>query len=144
LFGIDFPELIVILVIALILFGPEKLPEYSQKMGQMVFKWKRAYTNLQRSMYLPPELTRNMSPSDYAAICTPETLCPKCRQRISGEFVFCPACGQRLKEAPAETGSGAAGAPGEIKSEAKVPEAGAVQPPEPQEKPPASAVKSQV
>ena len=96
MFGIDFPELIVILVIALILFGPEKLPEYSQKLGQMVYKWKRAYTNLQRSVYLPPELTQN--PYTYNQY--HEDLCPKCRHRISGDFIFCPACGQRLKEVP--------------------------------------------
>ena len=96
MFGIDFPELIVILVIALILFGPEKLPEYSQKLGQMVYKWKRAYTNLQRSVYLPPELTQNPYTTNYYH----EDLCPKCRHRISGDFIFCPACGARLKEAP--------------------------------------------
>jgi TatA/E family protein of Tat protein translocase len=140
LFGIDFPELIVILVIALILFGPEKLPEYSQKMGQMVYKWKRAYTNLQRSMYLPPELTRNLNPSDYACNYTNETLCPKCRQRISGDFVFCPACGQRLKETSPETT-----AAGEIKSGPKDQEAAPVQPPEPKEKqPPGPEIKGQV
>lgn len=94
MFGIDFPELIVILVIALILFGPEKLPEYSQKLGQMVYKWKRAYTNLQRSVYLPPELTQ----SHYGATSYHEDICPKCRHRISGDFIFCPACGQRLQE----------------------------------------------
>lgn len=122
MFGIDFPELIVILVIALILFGPEKLPEYSQKLGQMVYKWKRAYTNLQRSMYLPPELTQNLYTTDRLH----EDLCPKCRHRISGEFIFCPACGQRLKEAAAETA-------GEVKSEAK--DAGAaIQPPDQKDK----------
>jgi TatA/E family protein of Tat protein translocase len=119
LFGIDFPELIVILVIALILFGPEKLPEYSQKLGQMVYKWKRAYTNLQRSMYLPPELTRNDYPSDYACDYTPETLCPKCRHRISGDFVFCPACGQRLKEVVVEPVSPPETAGAEKSGEAK-------------------------
>jgi len=95
-FGIDFPEFIVILIAALILFGPEKLPEYGQKLGQMVHKWRRAYTNLQRSVYLPPDLVQpSWQNSPYQ-----EDLCPQCRHRVSHDFVFCPACGQRLKEKP--------------------------------------------
>lgn len=94
MFGIDFPEFIVILIFALILFGPEKLPEYSQKLGQMVYKWRRAYTNLQRTMYMPHDLTQSSSLTSHYQ----EDLCPRCRHRVSGDFLFCPACGQSLKE----------------------------------------------
>ncbi len=96
MFGIDFPEFIVILIFALILFGPEKLPEYSQKLGQMVYKWRRAYTNLQRTMYMPPDLNQLSSLGSHYQ----DDLCPHCRHRVSGDFLFCPACGKRLKEAP--------------------------------------------
>jgi len=94
LFGIDFPELVVIMIFALILFGPEKLPEYGQKMGQMVHKWRRAYTNLQRSVHYPADLVPPSALTDHYG----EDLCPNCRYRIGSDFLFCPACGKRLKE----------------------------------------------
>ncbi len=94
MFGIDFPEFIVILIIALILFGPEKLPEYSQKLGQFVYKWRRAYTNLQRQMYMPQDLAQFTSPSPYQ-----EDLCPHCRHRVTRDFAFCPHCGHDLRPA---------------------------------------------
>jgi TatA/E family protein of Tat protein translocase len=140
LFGIDFPELIVILVIALILFGPEKLPEYSQKLGQMVYKWKRAYTNLQRSVYLPPELTQN----PYATNHYNEDLCPKCRHRISGDFIFCPACGERLKGLPIAEPGPPSEAAGALKSETTGSEAGVAGHPQDQkDKQQAPGMKSQ-
>ena len=40
--GIDLPEIIIILVLALILFGPEKLPEYAAKLGRFVAHMRQA------------------------------------------------------------------------------------------------------
>lgn len=42
MFGIGFPELVLIIVIALIVFGPEKLPELARAMGKALAEFRRA------------------------------------------------------------------------------------------------------
>lgn len=44
MFGIGFPELIVILIIVLVLFGANKLPEIGAGMGKAIKNFKRATT----------------------------------------------------------------------------------------------------
>ena len=48
--GIGFPEIILILVIALLLVGPRRLPEVARTMGQAMRKFKLATTELTRSL----------------------------------------------------------------------------------------------
>ena len=51
MFGsIGMPELVVIFVIALIIFGPRKLPELGQSLGRSINEFKRASNELQSTL----------------------------------------------------------------------------------------------
>lgn len=96
MFGISFEELIVILVLALILFGPEKLPEIAQKIGHWVAKFREASSDLTQQYQqilnppLPPPAGRPVPPEAFT--------CPHCSRTMEQRFTFCPHCGQRHGE----------------------------------------------
>jgi sec-independent protein translocase protein TatA len=51
MFGsIGMPELIIIFVIALIIFGPRKLPELGKSLGRSLAEFKKASNELQRTL----------------------------------------------------------------------------------------------
>lgn len=47
---IGMPELVVILVIALIIFGPRKLPELGRSLGKSIAEFKRASNDLKNTL----------------------------------------------------------------------------------------------
>ncbi|RPI26923.1 MAG: twin-arginine translocase TatA/TatE family subunit [Acidobacteria bacterium] len=49
MWNIGFPELVVIFVIALLVFGPRKLPELGKTLGKGLAEFKRASNELKRT-----------------------------------------------------------------------------------------------
>jgi TatA/E family protein of Tat protein translocase len=68
------PELILILVIALIVFGPRKLPEIGKSMGKVVGEFRRATSDFQRTIEDEVEAERRTPPP--AAPAEPASLAP--------------------------------------------------------------------
>jgi TatA/E family protein of Tat protein translocase len=50
MFGIGMPELILILVVALIVIGPKKLPDLGKSLGRAIGEFRKATTELKESM----------------------------------------------------------------------------------------------
>lgn len=84
MFGIGMPELLVILVIALLVFGASRLPEIGSGLGKAIRGFKEAAEKGDK-MAVPPETAG--APT-----------CPHCGKGYAGEATFCPHCGKKLRD----------------------------------------------
>lgn len=50
MFGISWQEFLVIAAVALIVAGPEKLPEIARTLGQLIYKWRQTSNELNRAL----------------------------------------------------------------------------------------------
>ena len=65
--SIGTPELLVIFVIALVVFGPRRLPELGRQLGRTIAEFKRATSELQGTLEREIELDAQQKASASAA-----------------------------------------------------------------------------
>ncbi|MGF7186276.1 TatA/E family protein of Tat protein translocase [Desulfitispora alkaliphila] len=53
MFGLGVPELIVVLVLALIIFGPTKLPEVGSALGKTIREFKKSTNEIEKEVVKP-------------------------------------------------------------------------------------------
>lgn len=81
---IGFPELMIILVVALIVFGPRKLPELGRSLGKSLNEFKRASNELRNTLdeeirveeqrKAPPPVPAPTDPAALPSPAAPETI----------------------------------------------------------------------
>jgi TatA/E family protein of Tat protein translocase len=65
-FNIGMPELILIFVVALLIFGPTKLPELARSLGRGLAEFRRASSDLRSQILDPPPAPRAPEPAPAA------------------------------------------------------------------------------
>jgi sec-independent protein translocase protein TatA len=93
MFGYNITTLIIILAIALLLFGPRRLPELGDSIGKAIRSFKKANEDpdaVSPQVEIPPSST---TAAPQAATC------PQCHKDYTGDANFCPHCGQRIVKA---------------------------------------------
>jgi TatA/E family protein of Tat protein translocase len=131
-FGLQPLHLILILVVALIIFGPSRLPEMGRTLGRSITEFRKATQEMTSG--LQEELVKPVPPQSPAAAPTPpldsaSNFCTRCGGANPADAQFCNKCGSPMASpqptaAPAQPES----APLQPVAAAVAPLSGAMQP----------------
>jgi len=88
MFGLGMPELIIILVIGLLVFGAGRLPEIGNSLGKAIRGFREASDKRE------PEPPAPAAGANGSAVRT----CPQCGHAVTADAAFCAGCGKKLTE----------------------------------------------
>ena len=80
MFGLGMPELLIILVIALLVFGVGKLPQIGSSLGGAIREFKKSVESPEKEV--PPAPIK-------------EIACSQCRRPLQNDWSVCPHCGTK-------------------------------------------------
>ena len=104
LFGIGLPELFLVMLLALVVIGPERLPEVASQVGRTMADLKRQANQLtsefQHSLEDAAKERKQQRQEPGTAIGT--QTCAGCGGQSQPEARFCASCGHSLAERPTD------------------------------------------
>lgn len=78
----SWPEVVIIGTVALVFFGPKRLPEMAKSLGEGIKEFKKATQEGMQSL---------------SADAAGKTACPACQKELpDSKSAFCPSCGKSL------------------------------------------------
>ena len=102
--GIGLQELLLVLVLVLIFFGAEKIPQLAKSLGKGIGEFRHAQREVR------DELLKETDPAEPFVATPPDlptvpayAVCPACQGRTIAASLFCSQCGRRMP-APAVCG----------------------------------------
>ncbi len=92
------PEILLILLVILVLFGAKKIPELAQGLGKGIREFRKASRDIQGE--IESEVMGNPKAGSLGAATS--TKCPFCSASVARDARFCPSCGKSLEKPKCE------------------------------------------
>lgn len=103
MFGLGIQELLVILLIILIFFGAEKIPQLAKSLGKGMSEFKKAQQDLNDELNkdeekpVPVAVTSEPhTASDVETAALSQMICPHCNKQTVEGSLYCSQCGHKM------------------------------------------------
>ncbi|MBI4790924.1 MAG: twin-arginine translocase TatA/TatE family subunit [Chloroflexi bacterium] len=96
-FGLQPQDLLIILIVALLIFGPSRLPELGRSVGSMMREFRTATKEATQSFseeVKPAEVkSQEVKPAEVKSQEPPSVACKNCGKPVPAGAKFCTECG---------------------------------------------------
>jgi sec-independent protein translocase protein TatA len=94
-FGIQPIHLVIVVVVALIIFGPQRLPEIGRGLGKSINEFRKGAKEMTEG-FRDEVISENAAATSAPPAAVPTVNCPSCNAANPSGAAFCSKCGTKL------------------------------------------------